>query len=273
MSIYVPNYQHDIFVSYAHVDNVPFAGAEKGWVTTFISNLKNELGRQLGRADAYSLWMDYELRGNEAVTPDIDQQLNNTATLVLIWSRGYLASSWCQLEMNTFLSQPGSNGRVFVVEHDWLPRDEKPPELQDLLNYPFWLRDSDTGRIRTLGIPKPNPDREPEYYQIVNDLSRDLTDKLNQLRKEALAAEGGNDGSSLSARKKARLLTEKARLEAEMAGKLKEHESLNNSLGNPRLPAATQQRLTEKLNQVEADAEQLEAEIKRVDHELAKLNG
>jgi len=59
MPVYVPNYQHDIFVSYAHVDNEPFAGAEKGWVTTLISNLKNELGRQLGRADAYSLWMDY----------------------------------------------------------------------------------------------------------------------------------------------------------------------------------------------------------------------
>ena len=95
MSTYVPNYKKDIFISYAHVDNEPFAGADKGWVTTLINGLKIELGKQLGRTDAYSLWMDYQLRGNEAVTPDIDEQLNNCATLVLIFSRGYLASSWC----------------------------------------------------------------------------------------------------------------------------------------------------------------------------------
>ena len=34
---FVPNYKHDIFVSYAHVDDEPFPGADKGWVTTLLS--------------------------------------------------------------------------------------------------------------------------------------------------------------------------------------------------------------------------------------------
>ena len=28
---YVPGYKNDIFVSYAHVDDIPLAGIAKGW--------------------------------------------------------------------------------------------------------------------------------------------------------------------------------------------------------------------------------------------------
>jgi hypothetical protein len=275
MPAYVPDYKNDIFISYAHVDNEPFPGADKGWVTTLINGLKIELGKKLGRTDAYSLWMDYELRGNEAVTADIDEQLNNCATLVLIFSRGYLASSWCLLEMNTFLSKVGSgSGRIFMVEQDFIAPEEKPPGFQDLLGYPFWVRNTDTGRVRTLGIPKPNPDREPEYYQILNELARDLTDKLNQLKNEALAGEPKDDEglSRLAALKKSRLENEKASLEAEMAGKLKEHESISISLGNPRLPPDTKKRLTDKQYQLEAEAEKLETKIKLISDQLSAIS-
>ena len=95
MATYVPYYKHDIFVSYAHVDNEPLAGADTRWVTNLVTGLQPLLGQKLGRADAYSLWMDYELRGNEPVTPDILSQLHETALLVLILSPGYLASEWC----------------------------------------------------------------------------------------------------------------------------------------------------------------------------------
>jgi hypothetical protein len=263
--VYVPGYQHDIFVSYAHVDDVPFSGADKGWVTTFISNLKNELGRQLGRTDAYSLWMDYELRGNQPVTPDIDKQLNNTAILLLILSRGYQASSWCQLEMNTFLSLVGDDsGRLFVVEHDLIPYQDKRPELQDLLNYPFWIQDNHTGRTRTLAIPKPNPDREPEYYQRLNDLARDITDKLNELKKKAQPPDVGNG-------QKEYLEVEKARLETEIAGKQKQQQSLLSSLRNPRIPTATRQRLKDQFDQLAKEVEQLTAEIQDIDRQLVQL--
>jgi len=182
MSTYIPNYQYDIFVSYAHVDNQPFAGAEKGWVTTLIKDLKNFLGKKLGRSDAYSLWLDNELRGNSAVTPHTVEQLENTAILVLILSPGYLASDWCNLELEIFLAKIGdNNGRVFVVEHDVVT--ERPPQLNDLRGYQFWIRD-DAGKSRILAVPKPNPETEPEYYQLLDDLARELTDKLKALKAE-----------------------------------------------------------------------------------------
>jgi len=182
MSTYLSNYQQDIFVSYAHVDNQPFAGADKGWVTTLIKDLKNFLGKKLGRSDAYSLWLDDELRGNTAATPDTLKQLENAATLILILSPGYLTSNWCHLELNTFLDKVGKDsGRVFVVEHDVV--EERHTELSDLRGYPFWVRD-DTGKYRILAMPKPKPETEPEYYQILDNLACELTDKLKALKKE-----------------------------------------------------------------------------------------
>jgi hypothetical protein len=192
---YVPGYKHDIFVSYAHIDNEPLFGAQEGWITTLVNNLKNLLGVKLGcvevgkaeagKREVYSLWMDYKLPPNEPVTPDIDKCLKSSATFLPILSTSYLASQWCRLEFETFLKQVGSgSGRIFMVEYHFMERSEKPLEFQELLGYPFWFREP-TGKTRTLGIPKPNPDREPEYYQILDDLAHQLASKLRELKIQA----------------------------------------------------------------------------------------
>ncbi len=167
--------QHDIFVSYAHLDNKPLPGTDKGWVTTLINGLKIFLGQQLGRADAYSLWMDDEERDNTKVTPHIIEQIKNTATFLLILSPGYLESQWCCSELKQFLTQVGENsGRVFVVERDEV---ERPENLSDLLGYKFWVKDG--GKTHTLAMPEPNP-KEIEYYQKLDDLARQLKIKIEQ---------------------------------------------------------------------------------------------
>ena len=55
---YVPGYENDIFVSYAHVDNIPLSGISKGWVETFIDNLATKLAQKIGRTDLFKLWDD-----------------------------------------------------------------------------------------------------------------------------------------------------------------------------------------------------------------------
>jgi TIR domain len=177
MATYVPHYKHDIFVSYAHVDNEPLAGADTRWVTNLITGLKPLLGQKLGRSDAYSLWMDYELRGNEAITPHLLEPLQNAAILLLILSPGYLASDWCRRELSTFVSTIGQEpGRVFIIEREPF---ERPEGLEDIRGYRFWVK-NETTTTRTLGIPKPNYD-EFEYYLRLDELARDLSDKLKHL--------------------------------------------------------------------------------------------
>ena len=122
---FVPGYDHDIFVSYAHVDNQTLPGVKNGWVTTLVEGLRIELSRKLGRSQDLSLWMDHQLAGNVRITPEIMGNLQKSATLLFILSPGYLASEWCNREQRTFLKamqeRVRSRTRVFLVDLDDLP--------------------------------------------------------------------------------------------------------------------------------------------------------
>ncbi|QTR52136.1 hypothetical protein [Thiothrix unzii] len=65
----------DIFISFAHVDDQSFANQQQGWITHFTNHLRNELNRRMGRKDNYHFWKDFRLQGNDAVTPEIEQQV------------------------------------------------------------------------------------------------------------------------------------------------------------------------------------------------------
>jgi hypothetical protein len=187
MATFVPGFEHDIFISYAQVDNEPVFGTEKGWVSSLADGLRILLARKLGRADAFSLWMDVSsLSRHKAVTSEIESTLRRTATLILVLSPGYLASKWCQQEREAFLSalggQPGS--RVFVVELTKTESAEKPEVLRDFLGYRFWSQEGDRKLPRTLGYPEPNP-KDPKhqpYYHILDELADDLARELKRLK-------------------------------------------------------------------------------------------
>ncbi|MCK5719690.1 MAG: TIR domain-containing protein [Thiomargarita sp.] len=270
--VYVPDYKHDIFVSYAHVDNESLIPGRTGWVTTLVNGLKKELAKQLGREDAFSLWMDHGLRGNEAVTPDIDNQLKNSATFIFFATRGYFASHWCRLEFHSFLKQVGEgSGRLFMVVTKPLDAEQKLPEIEELAGYDFWKKDSN-GIARTLAEPIPNPETEPEYYIKLSDMAAQLADKLNHLRNEATTEDNGVKLSRLKTAKKARLEAEKISLDTTLNGLLKQHDSISKSL-TLRLPAENRNDLKNQLHKLEDQAEDLELQIEVIDSELKRLLG
>jgi archaellum component FlaC len=273
MSNYVPNYKNDIFISYAHVDNERLPGADAGWVTTLVSALKKSLAQKLGRADSYSLWMDYQLRGHQPVNADIYEQLKGSAILVFILSTGYLASRWCLLEFYTFLSQiEQDSGRLFMVEYEPVKAEEKLPEVQKLLNYPFWQRDENTGEPRTLGIPKPHPDRDQEYYQQLNKLATELANKLKQLQAVAPPIEEIKDEFADQLRlveaKKSRLGDEKATIQHEINRLINQYNSISSSLRLPNLPQSNIQLLKNQLSQIETNINQLKIKLAPIETDL-----
>jgi hypothetical protein len=169
---FVPAHDHDVFVSYAHIDDAPLYGAQRGWVTTLINNLETVVRQKLGFKD-FAIWMDRELAGNRPLTPAIMTALSNTATLLIILSPGYLASEWCHCERQTFLKlvqgRRDAGSQVFVVHCDKLDRSSVPAELADLIGYPFWIQEQEGKAPRTLGVPVPTA-AELEYYNRVNQL-------------------------------------------------------------------------------------------------------
>ena len=197
---YLRDYKHDVFISYAHVDNEPLSGAEKGWVTTLLGNLETFLRRKLGEgANDTSIWMDYELTGNRPFAGSIEEALRSSATLLVVVSPGYLASPWCGRERDTFANairdQLEAGSRVFRVESDEIELNQLPESMKEALGYRFWARERDQRTARTLGLPVPIPtEREGKlYFDRVLDLAQDLANELKRLRARAA------DGSKLSA--------------------------------------------------------------------------
>jgi hypothetical protein len=185
---FVPGYDNDIFVSYAHVDNVPLPGAEEGWVSTLMSGLKTRLAQLLSRSGDFVVWRDPKLSAHEPLTLQLLSALKQSAALLIVLSPGYLASEWCLREKNTFLQlarqRVRTGSRIFVVERHRFQPEEKPEELRELLGYRFWVMDEESNRLRILGEPEPDP-HDQRYYDKLNDLASDLSEELKRLQQAA----------------------------------------------------------------------------------------
>ena len=188
-------YDYDIFVSYAHVDDQPMPGAAQGWVTTFANCIKTKLAQKLGRNDAYALWMDYELRGGQPITPHILDKLQRSAMLFVVLSPGYLKSVWCQRELDTFagLVANGQARSVFVVELEPHDEAELPRPLADLKRSPFWTKDKKTGNPHRLGELVQDAD---EYYSAIDDFVREVVTDLKQPKRAGGGGDAGNSNGS-----------------------------------------------------------------------------
>jgi hypothetical protein len=186
---FIPGYDHDIFVSYAHVDNVFFLdnarGREQpiGWVETLVTLLRKLLAQKFGRAEAFSLWFDAnDLRGNHTLTDEIAARVKHAALFLAILSRGYIESRWCQDEARLFGLTPGDlKRRVFVV-HTALRGEEiaVPPVLGGRRGYQFWYCDR-TNQVRNFATPAPHPD-EVDFFRKIDDLACDLYDQCQVMR-------------------------------------------------------------------------------------------
>ncbi|MCP4698891.1 MAG: TIR domain-containing protein [Gammaproteobacteria bacterium] len=177
--VYVSGCQTDIFISYAGVDNHPFPGLDKGWVSALVDRLKIHLNQKLGGKNAYTLWMDLPAD----VSAETAAKLESTAIFLLILSPAYLASAYCRAQLQLFAADNRLNKKIFVVEQGAVEDDKYPEEIKKLFSYPFWIKDS-AGDFRTLGLPKPNPDKDTDYYQKLDDLARGLIAALQALKTE-----------------------------------------------------------------------------------------
>ena len=140
---FVPQFKHDIFVSYAHADNQPRVAGESGWIDDFHSALQYQLGRRMGKSKSLDIWRDDTLRGNDDFADAISGALDETALMICIMSPSYLESDWCKREFREFSGDDdpirvGEQYRIFKVEPIEVSLDEQPDLLQRLLGYRFY---------------------------------------------------------------------------------------------------------------------------------------
>jgi hypothetical protein len=177
--------------------------AERGWVDTLVHILTSGsgLGGKLGRREAFTWWIDEQnLRGNHEVDEHIPEQVRRSAVLVVVLSPGYAASTFCLLELETFLKSIGNAPeRLFVVYKEPLveQRHPMPEALRRPRKYEFWELDKNN-KPRVLGWPQPlsdNPKDRP-YFLMLEDLCKDLAEKLDQLKREREVEQQKGPGQS-----------------------------------------------------------------------------
>ncbi len=186
---------HDVFISYAHIDNESMVKGEQGWVDQFHYALEVRLKQLLHKKAR--IWRDPELEGNRIFDEALTNRIQTTPVLLSIFSPNYFQSEWCQQELQKFLEtfpfeetgRIGELAKVFKVIKTPVPRETHPEPLQKLLGYEFFDIEPSTNRHREYSQDK-REDSSLKYWAKLDDLAQDICNVLKMMK------EGGNADSS-----------------------------------------------------------------------------
>jgi TIR domain len=173
---YVPGFEHDVFVSYAH-------GDDREWIDQIIGRLKQELKRRHGIDPVF--WIDEkDLRASRDYRKEIPTQIDSCAIFLFFPSPCYIRSEYCvRVECPHFRNSLGARrnhfrasefaNEQFALRCPLLPIDNDEhmqlfPGLDDIA---FCDHDSDTF-----------PDNSSEFRLSLNKLTRELKLLLQRMR-------------------------------------------------------------------------------------------
>lgn len=135
---YLPGFECDIFISYAHANN------DDGWVTYFHSELQSALD---GLMEGVTIWRDERrLNSNTRFDPEIEKQVKGAAIFLALVSGRYLESDYCGKELRMFhekartekwgLSVENQN-RIFNLLLYDIDYKDWPPEFEGITGSKF----------------------------------------------------------------------------------------------------------------------------------------
>jgi hypothetical protein len=186
---YLAQYKHDVFVSYAHSGLLtPWSNALRQSLTKYLNEFL-----ELKGAQSVDVWMDYQLEGNVGLTAQLKERVEGSALLLIIMSKFYLQSPWCQNEAvwfaDTCQARVVESGRVFVVR--CRPTDSRswPPFLKEengsaLTGYRFYPEEGADGSALPFGHPIPEDavdDSRQDFYRAVTTLADQMQRQLRRL--------------------------------------------------------------------------------------------
>src|SRR5262245_13638778 len=189
------SFEHNLFISYAHIDDQPLTAGEKGWITRFHATLKAILSMRMG--GEAKIWRDEKLLGNDVFSEEIVTRFKQSAVLVSIVTSRYLNSEWCTREAREFCHSAhqtgglviGNKSRVFKVIKSPIDSQESlPPHMRDILGYEFFtVKD---------GVPLEfDPAYGQEYAQLYNQNIARLAWEIAQTLKTLETAGNASDSN------------------------------------------------------------------------------
>jgi hypothetical protein len=190
---YVPGFEIDVFISYAHADDIRDVGEDRKWVEGFTDDLRKRLERQLkliGKGEsALYLWNDQTLERNRDLPTTLAAKLDKSAILMVILSKKYLNSRWCKFERDKFLktvlaerSRSEAKSTVFLIKTDNIDEDDLPPGFTQP-GYDFFIEYKQKGFVRRLH-PHGNETEKEKYRDEFDRMSNQLIEELENMRSE-----------------------------------------------------------------------------------------
>ncbi|HEX3527773.1 MAG TPA: hypothetical protein VH988_11965 [Thermoanaerobaculia bacterium] len=181
------NFEQDLLISYAHLDDQALVEGEAGWVSRLHRLLEIRVGQLLGEKPR--IWRDPKLQGNDFFADTILERLPKVGALVSVLSPRYVQSEWCTRELKEFCRASETSGgiriadkaRIFKVVKTPVPAERHPQEVQPFLGYEFYVVDPQSGRPRELAQAY-GPDAERAFLAKLDDLAYDITKLLELLR-------------------------------------------------------------------------------------------
>ena len=194
---FVPGFEHDVFISYAHANNLRLTEKDEGFVTKLFDDLTLFLTAELGRREYFDIWLDKEeLRGNDDFDAKLNSSFLKSAVLVSVCSQSYVESAWCRRELNSFSSHKhprfelrvGDSGSFRIFRIDLGEVTERHPEVpafffERMLGHKFY-EEIEGGADVPFRRADPAGD-EQRYWTAVRRLAHDIAELLRQMRKLA----------------------------------------------------------------------------------------
>jgi hypothetical protein len=174
------HFNHDVFISYAHIDNGTISEEQQGWITILHRALELRLSQLLGKKP--KIWRDLKLQGNDEFDEEIVSKLITASVLVAVLSPPYVSSDWCIKEIKQFIEATEQSGgihinnksRIFKVVKTPTPPEKHPVAIQGLLGYEFFHLDPETRRFLEFNQVF-GRDLERKFWAKLEDLALDIS--------------------------------------------------------------------------------------------------
>jgi len=182
------SYANDLFISYAHIDNAFFPGGTKGWIDMLHERLEIRLAQLLGEKP--NIWRDRKLRGYDDFEETLVIELSRSAILLAVVTPRYVDSPSCRSEIENFFRlaaerdrlQFGDKRCVFKIVKTYVPLQDHPTGLQDLLAYEFYERNEASQRVYEFDAEiSGQGEKDKRYWSKFEDLAWDLHELIRFL--------------------------------------------------------------------------------------------
>jgi len=175
---FVPGFEHDVFISYAHFDNEPDA-QEIRWVSRFQADLKVALCQWLG-ADP-DIFFDNRSLQNQRLQELMDNA-RASACFLAIMSPSYMKREWTIKELEAFHSVDIEQNRLVPLELLPVKESDCHPRLLDVKRFSFYWKNSLEDDIANKVTPKLEPEK---YQQRVQGIAYRIAELLRSISERA----------------------------------------------------------------------------------------